>query len=511
MNDDQNSEQENQIQQPSDTDPSEINNTDTSDTSQQTSDNHKNALDRIQDAKQRLDDTRSKIDNARSFAEKLRGGGPQEISPTPEAGETGANAGATSTQPTSAGTAAGGQVAASPTGSTAATSTAGATATEGTGEVAGGTTAANTLGVAPVAQTGSGLTTGMAAAEKTGEVAATSAAATGGVATAETGEAAAGAFATESLAAGSGPGCIWVIIALAVIFLVAFMIYVMIALFRSNSLRSSESSSSSASQQLINNSNPVPGLNLQKSALSAVANGQNITYTISASYTQSGDITIHDQIPNQTSFVSATGKYNLSGNEITWNLKDNSSNGTSTGSYTFTLIVKPTANDINVTNTAWATETQQASSSNNAGIGNGNEPPNTNTCGGTYNLDNPLSQNFGDPNCALTTVSDRNKIYTLLKEQDPAHADIWFFNVIPCESSYNPDTYASQASIGTPDPAGAWGLFQMGRGRNGQYDHGDVAWEKQVSNAVNYNNNLIQNGAAWRYWQCASFLWGSKN
>jgi hypothetical protein len=129
----------------------------------------------------------------------------------------------------------------------------------------------------------------------------------------------------------------------------------------------------------------------------------------------------------------------------------------------------------------------------------GGEPPNQSNCNGTYKLNNPLG-NFGDPSCNFT----KDSLYAALQQQDPVNADYWFFTVVKCESSYDPTIWADPITVGTPDAEGAWGLFQMGRGKNGQYDHGDVAWQLQTSNAINYNNNLARK---WRYWQCAKNRW----
>jgi hypothetical protein len=110
---------------------------------------------------------------------------------------------------------------------------------------------------------------------------------------------------------------------------------------------------------------------------------------------------------------------------------------------------------------------------------------------------NPLRANFGDPLCDFT----KDGLYTLLKQIDPQNADQWFSKVIPCESGYNPNAYASPAT-GTPNPYGAWGLFQMGNRSqsNNSNDLGDVPWNSQASNAVAYLALLNGNGA--RYWAC---------
>src|SRR5690606_25685572 len=128
-----------------------------------------------------------------------------------------------------------------------------------------------------------------------------------------------------------------------------------------------------------------------------------------------------------------------------------------------------------------------------------NAQPNSNTCGGRYSLNNPMGANFGDPQCNFT----KDGLFNALKQYDSENASYWFYTVIPCESpGYNPNLYYRCGPAGcTPDPSGAWGLFQMGRGRNGQYDHGDVNWTKQVINATTYRRNIGWGG--WRYWACA--------
>lgn len=121
--------------------------------------------------------------------------------------------------------------------------------------------------------------------------------------------------------------------------------------------------------------------------------------------------------------------------------------------------------------------------------------PNQNNCQGRYAFFKTSLGNFGDPGCNFS----KDELYTQLKELDPANADFWFYTIIRCESNYDPNNFNPNAI----DSAGAWGLFQMGRGKNGQYDHGDVNWTLQTSNAVNYNNkNLRPIGLQWAYWAC---------
>lgn len=149
------------------------------------------------------------------------------------------------------------------------------------------------------------------------------------------------------------------------------------------------------------------------------------------------------------------------------------------------------------------TSTGSNSDSNSSIPGDNGNPgatPNTNTCGGKITISNPDGTNFGDPECTFT----EDKLAAMLKKEDPDNADYWFTTVIPCESpGYDPNLYYRTGAAGdTPDPSGAWGLFQMGRGLNGKYDHGDVAWPQQIINATTYRRNV-----SWNYWACAESRW----
>lgn len=141
-------------------------------------------------------------------------------------------------------------------------------------------------------------------------------------------------------------------------------------------------------------------------------------------------------------------------------------------------------------------------------------PPSDDTCGGKYVANirkNPIAKNFGDPQCNFT----KDALHNLLRTEDPQDADFWFNVVVKCESGYNPNAHAGHAEIGTPDPGGAWGLYQMGSstppgspppapGRGGQNDRGDVPWVLQTKNAVSKSNQLGGNQAGMkRYWACA--------
>jgi len=97
----------------------------------------------------------------------------------------------------------------------------------------------------------------------------------------------------------------------------------------------------------------VPGLTLSKTGDTQINFGENITYSISVSYSEStggvsaDKIVIVDKLPTNTQFVSATGMYVQSGNTIEWPLI------AGTSSYSFTLIVKPTIDNVEISNTVY--------------------------------------------------------------------------------------------------------------------------------------------------------------
>jgi uncharacterized repeat protein (TIGR01451 family) len=256
---------------------------------------------------------------------------------------------------------------------------------------------------------------------------------------------------------------------------------------------------------------------VSKGGDSEVENNQEINYEVNITYSGIGnaDIVITDPIPQNTEYIqgSASDGGNLLGNVLTWDLKQIPANSPKK----LTFKVKPLQENIFVENTAEAKITGQLAQSSTPKPdsqtppdGGANQPPNQENCAGGklpdfpdgYKLGNPIG-NFGDPSCNFS----KDKLHQLLKQLDPTNADYWFLTVARCESNWVPNAYANHLAVGTPDSAGAWGLFQMGRGKNGELDHGDVPWQKQTTNAVGYNNNITKLGLAWRYWQCAKNRW----
>ncbi len=98
---------------------------------------------------------------------------------------------------------------------------------------------------------------------------------------------------------------------------------------------------------------PIPGLTVTKTGDTQIEFGQTITYSISVTYTQpSGGapidkIVITDKLPSNVEFVSATGRYIQTGGTIEWPLT------AGTTSYTFSLVVKPTIDKIEIANTVY--------------------------------------------------------------------------------------------------------------------------------------------------------------
>ena len=97
----------------------------------------------------------------------------------------------------------------------------------------------------------------------------------------------------------------------------------------------------------------VEGLTISKIGDSQVEFGQNITYSITVNYDESaggtpiGKIVIVDKLPTNVEFVSATGTYIQTGSTIEWPLT------AGTLSYNFTLVVRPTLDNIEVSNTVF--------------------------------------------------------------------------------------------------------------------------------------------------------------
>lgn len=233
-----------------------------------------------------------------------------------------------------------------------------------------------------------------------------------------------------------------------------------------------------------NNLSPIPGLTIGLDGPVAVGSGGSITYSISVSYDEKVSnippeaIIVFDVLPANTTLESATPPYILNGNTVEWKLSDVLTLSP------FKITLKPTK-DVFVLNTISARTTVDTASG----------PPSADNCSGTYNLSFlPNKLNFGDPKCNFT----KDQLYTLLQQNDPTNADLWYKIIIPCESGYNPNAYNPNSS----STLGAFGLFQMnpkGQGSS-QFDAGNVDWPEQVPNAISHNRLHFND---FTYWACA--------
>lgn len=97
----------------------------------------------------------------------------------------------------------------------------------------------------------------------------------------------------------------------------------------------------------------VEGLTVSKIGDSQVGFPNPITYSITVNYdegtggTTADKIVMVDKLPANVEFVSATGTFTQTGSTIEWPLK------AGTSSYNFTLVVKPTLDNIEVSNTVF--------------------------------------------------------------------------------------------------------------------------------------------------------------
>lgn len=257
-------------------------------------------------------------------------------------------------------------------------------------------------------------------------------------------------------------------------------------------------------------------LSITKSGPTEAAAGEILPYQITINYAASAqEITITDRLPAGTAYESSAppGLYDDAAKTVTWNLKGivppDAAGLISNFNTTLSLTLRATEDHKFLVNQAEGFATGEVLPDTGGGGGgpiDGNYlPPNQDNCGGKYSFKNATG-NFGDPGCNF----DKNALHEMLKTQDPANADRWFFKIVPCESGYNPNAYAPP-STGTPDGAGAWGLYQMGSskppgspppapGKNGPNDRGDVPWPIQTNNATTYGKKISSLGA---YWACA--------
>lgn len=251
----------------------------------------------------------------------------------------------------------------------------------------------------------------------------------------------------------------------------------------------------------LSNSTDIKNIELTKSAPAAVENGGKIVYNIAVRNkgTKPAQIVVTDDVPQNTTYDGGNNDPVASDSgKVVRNLRWTINNLAGGQVQNLTFSVVPTKEDTWIINQAKASVTIAGGGSTGGPVNiPGNIPPTQDNCGGKWTFKTPLG-NYGDPQCNFS----KDDLFTLLNQLDPANAAYWFYTVVRCESAYDPNNFLGASASGL----GAYGLYQMnpsGKG-NGQYDAGDVIWQLQSSNAVNYNNQLTRK---WRYWACAQDRW----
>lgn len=270
-------------------------------------------------------------------------------------------------------------------------------------------------------------------------------------------------------------------------------------------------SNSGGSTSSVDQDNPSSPVHIKLDGSKKIGNGEDIIYTALVSITGDSpvkNIQIFDALPFGTKFkdagsrttgslpcqATAEGLYNGT-DKVTWQIPTLSKGSVTT----LCLTLSTTAQDTAITNRFSSEYEPESSAGGSSGTVASNTAPSANNCQGRYSaqdLSNPL-QNFGDPSCTMS----KTKAAELINQLDPANAIEWYEKVMLCESQYSPNAYNPHAF----DSAGAWGLVQMGRGKNGQFDHGDVEWTQQLRNGVEYNKLIMKGapGVSKAYWASA--------
>lgn len=293
------------------------------------------------------------------------------------------------------------------------------------------------------------------------------------------------------------------------------------------------------------NEDEYPEANIIKTGPEFVPYPVGLQYTINVSYTEEAeDIIVTENIPQYTYYVRSEPKgktFDASGNEtsdpastkkIEWSLRE-IQGGTPPSLFipqSITLILHSTQNNIVVNNNDYSAQVIPPSGDGGLPPPDDGLPPNTDDCGGYYAYwmsINPYHTNYGDPQCTMLAnlnPADKSKLYDYIKKLDRDDAYVWWDFIIPRESYFSPNAINLHAK----DSCGAWGLFQMNKKSCvppqtdpfvetfWKYRFGDINWEVQAENAINYGNNYriwfeskygTCPNAKWRYWEAAKHLW----
>ncbi len=283
-----------------------------------------------------------------------------------------------------------------------------------------------------------------------------------------------------------------------------------------------------------------PGITYTITGPERIENGEFIKNQIALFYYSDAicpiqNITLKDELPPGSTFISASGNPvdNLPPGEVLWKLSENypTSEGSDVKTYIFDVVHKPQDDKI-ATSTASleGCDTGQLEHPDtdipDEGLYAGqDESPSDDPC-----RDNPyekftraiktdfgskgiVAANFGDPLCNFGSHKLRQVIEDAETDEhvDQRYADFWL-DIAQCETQFNPTDYHRSSYPGDSDQMGNWGLFQMRRSFPKPFkpwdpdklDRGDLTWQRQVQNAINYNNNVL--GGDFTYWGTARRL-----
>jgi len=279
---------------------------------------------------------------------------------------------------------------------------------------------------------------------------------------------------------------------------------------------------------------PPEGVTFDKEAVDAsgqkvekVDNGDNIKYEIVVKYDTDvavvplEEILVIDGPRYEYEFVSASGIYQQASNTIIWRLSENSYTGTSIYTFTFTLVIKPLKEDF-ISKNALYINTLSTGGGGGGGGGGGStgdltegrdSAPTNNRCDGQWFVGS--HPNFGDPVCSYTP----EKFSAYIKEVETKDKNAEFWEDISIAEGGSPRIGGNINVLGS----GGAGTFQM-IPRTGELHnhgpgnwpgpagpsspHGDVTWQRQIEQAVGWNNylNKLSPSRNFMYWGTAYCL-----
>jgi hypothetical protein len=303
-----------------------------------------------------------------------------------------------------------------------------------------------------------------------------------------------------------------------------------------------------------------PGVITEKTGPPTIENGGDITYTIKITYDPSvpnaisfaefNSLSLYDVPLYDFAFLEATGNFERSTADdgtkyFNWIFANQDA---SSVSFEFQLTLSPNDGDIRAINAIYVSgsyipiEYTAENPQEGPSVSTGSEPqvcgsraendiwrgadclPTNDKCGGRYQKidetidwlsnfpnEDPAGNggNFGDPLCTYRLAKAERIVEEL--ESNSSRANFWK-DIVACEGGVN--SYGRQVHPDTGRPNGPAGMFQMNIGRpifsrwspNGSLLRGDIPWQRQIQNAIGYNNNLRAVNNDFGFWGSAMCL-----